>query len=100
MTTDERVLKCYTDKIGCCKVTDGGGEGEWQFPNGSDVKRMDFNHYFYRDRYANIVRLNWRNDIDTMIPSGIYCCIIPGVIQMACVGVYPDNNGKNIIFLE
>ena len=92
-TTDEieGVLKCNTDKEGCCKHT-VGGEGEWQFPNSSNVAIQSYNNSLYRNRGTNIVRLRWRND--SLIPSGIYCCIIPAVTQMACIGVYPENDGK------
>ena len=94
MTTDERVLKCYTNKSGCCDDY-RTREGEWQFPNGSNVSTFgDGSNFFYRNRGTNVVRLYWRNDRSTMIPPGIYCCMIPSVTQTACIGVYRENEGN------
>ena len=91
MTTDERVLKCYTNKSSCCGDYHTR-EGEWQFPNGSNVGTQGYNSSFYRNRGTKIIRLRWRND--SMILSGIYCCMIPSVTQTACIGVYRENEGN------
>ena len=96
MTTDERVLKCYTNRSGCCDDYHTR-EGEWQFPNGSNVSRFgDGSNFFYKNRGTNVVKLNWRND--SMIPPGIYCCMIPSVTQIACSGIYRENEGNQLLF--
>jgi hypothetical protein len=88
---DENILKCHTDKMGCCKPA-SGGIGEWQFPNGSVVRRNGDGDEFYRDRGFGVVNLNWRQN--ARIPTGVFCCEIPNPDQKACIGVYPENLGN------
>ena len=85
------VLQCYTNKSGCCKFS-FGGEGEWIYPNGSEVQKRAGNGDFYRTRGKNpgVVTLAWTEN--AMIPNGVFCCEIPSSVN-ACIGVYPDNEG-------
>ena len=82
-------LQCYTNKSGCCKFNPGG-EGEWIYPNGSEVQTRGDNGDFYRTRGAGVVNLVWTEN--AMIPNGVFCCEIPSSM-IACIGVYPDNEG-------
>ena len=47
---------------------------------------------FYRTRGANpgVVSLIWT--VNALIPNGVFCCEIPPS-QIACIGVYPKNEG-------
>ena len=91
---DTRVLKCYTNKNGCCKFAMGGGEGEWFFPNGSRVRILASGDSVYRNRDRSVVNLKWKIYYDA-IPMGIFCCEIPSYpVQRACIGVYPENKGN------
>jgi hypothetical protein len=91
--TDENILKCHTDKMGCCRPPwASSGIGEWQFPNGSVVRRNGDGDDFYRDRGSGVVNLNWRQN--ARIPPGLFCCEIPDPDQNACIGVYPENFGN------
>jgi hypothetical protein len=89
---DENILKCHTDKTDCCRFEPSGGIGEWQFPNGSVVRKNSDGDDFYRDRGSGVVNLNWRQN--ARIPPGLFCCEIPDPDQNACIGVYPENLGK------
>ena len=56
-------LLCITDSSGCCRGSDnpnGGGQGEWYFPNGSlvAIQGTRYRDIFYRNRGARLVRLN------------------------------------------
>lgn len=87
----KNILKCFTNKDGCCKPT-SGGIGEWLFPNGSTVRRMDFGDDFYRNRDMGVLNLNWKQNV--MIPTGMFCCEVPNPDQNACIGVYPEDMGN------
>ena len=49
-------------------------------------------HGFYRTRGKGVVNLYWREN--AMIPSGIFCCMIPEPDQTTCIGIYPEGEGK------
>ena len=90
---DENILRCHTNKMGCCRFEPAGGEGEWLFPNGSVVRTNGFGGDFYRTRGSGVVNVYWRQNART--PTGLFCCKIPGdPDQKACIGVYPENLGK------
>ena len=89
--TNDNILKCHTNKTNCCKPTTGG-IGEWQFPNGSMVRKYSDGDDFYRNRGPGVVNLNWREN--ARIPTGLFCCEIPDSDQKACFGVYPENLGN------
>ena len=92
MTDENIILRCHTNKINCCKPVTGG-IGEWIFPNGSKVRTISTGDDFYRNRGSGMVNLNWRQN--TRIPTGLFCCEIPGdPYQKACIGVYPENLGN------
>ena len=73
-------LLCITDSSSCCRGFDnpnGGGQGEWYFPNGTAVPiRGDrtTGNFFFRDRDAKIVRLNSRNNPTA---RGRFYCEVP-----------------------
>lgn len=84
---NEDALFCHTDKISCCRSS---REGEWYFPNGSQVG-IEGNAYnfFYRNRdNTGQVRLNHRGN---SIERGLFNCQVPnenGVIQTLNVYIY------------
>ena len=56
-------LLCNTDRNDCCRGIDGAAQGQWYFPDppgGQVLIRGNRNtgNFFYRDRDAQIVRLN------------------------------------------
>ena len=87
------VLQCFTDKMGCCNVIPNR-EGEWKYPNGSQVQIRGRNGDFYRTRGDDpgIITLHWTEN--ALIPEGVFCCEIPPR-QFACIGVYPKGAGIN-----
>ena len=59
-------LVCVTTNVNthCCRGADnpnGGGIGEWYFPNGTRILNTPDTN-FYRTRYTQQVRLNHRNN--------------------------------------
>ena len=89
LDTKGGILKCYTNKNGCCKFV-FGGEGEWITPNRSMVTTRGVNGDFYRNRGAGMVNLVWTKN--SILPTGLMCCEIPPD-QKACIGVYPPEEG-------
>ena len=87
---DNGALMCYTDKEGCCKRS---REGEWNYPNGVQVRTNGFGDDFYRDRGPRVVRLHRR--YDAVMPIGVYHCEIPNGSGTGhiYVGVYPQGQG-------
>ena len=78
----DTALLCYTNNTNCCT----NKEGEWYFPNMTQVKSKGDNRaygsvdFFYRNRHKQVVRLHrYRNATET----GHYYCEIP------------DSNSKN-----
>ena len=78
--TDSGALECHTDDTTCCRGKDnpnGGGRGEWYYPNGTMVPAPGGDDGFYRSRDHMVIRLN-RGGKLTLSPTGIYRCDIPG----------------------
>ena len=74
-------LLCITDSSSCCRDGDnpnGGGQGEWYFPNGNQVEIQGTRtgDFFYRNRDARIVRLN-RFGTSTPPERGRFSCVVP-----------------------
>ena len=71
-------LFCLTDSAQCCRGGDnpnGGGLGEWYFPDGIVVQAGSEGGNLYRNRDKSIVRLNRRNNAQS--PTGVYRCEVP-----------------------
>ena len=71
-------LLCRTYRTDCC--SDGHGEtrqGEWLYPNGTQVRTSASDDDFYRNRGTGVVILNRRNDATG--PTGLYCCEVASV---------------------
>ena len=64
----DKALLCVTDRIGCCS------EGEWMYPNNTQVPIDRAGLDFYRNRGPQVVRLNRRNN--AVSPTGQYRCSI------------------------
>ena len=76
--TDGGALECHTDDTTCCRGIDnpdGPGRGEWYYPDGTVVPSPGGGTGFYRTRDHMVIRLN-RDD--TLQPTGVYRCEIPG----------------------
>ena len=70
-------LLCVTDSTQCCRGSDnpnGGGLGEWYFPNGTLVPTGSTTS-IYRNRDNSTVRLNRKNNAQS--PIGVYRCDVP-----------------------
>ena len=63
-------LACVTDKMPCCQT-----EGQWYYPNGSQVRHSSGRNRFYVERTnegsANLLRHN-----NVLEPYGEFCCKI------------------------
>ena len=68
----DAALLCVTDNINCCSVSSGG---EFYYPNGSKVKVRAAGDSLYRNRRAQVIRLNRR--ANSLSPLGRYKCEIP-----------------------
>ena len=62
--TEAGGLLCNTNRIGCCRSSDGVAQGQWYRPDGTQIGTLgtesanDPVDYFYRDRFTRVVRLN------------------------------------------
>ena len=78
--TESGALECHTDDLSCCEGTDNPnatGRGEWYYPDGTIVPPLDNDvDGFYRTRNHTVIRLNRGGN--TLSPTGIYRCDIPG----------------------
>ena len=89
--SDTNALYCFTNRSGCCRGSDGGANGEWFFPDGSQIDEngiistLDFS----RNRGPSVVLLNRRNN--AMEPTGFYRCEVLdalNVLQSIHIGLY------------
>ena len=90
-------LQCTTDKNPCC-MNMSNREGEWLFPNTSQVPGQAMTHVtFYRNRGDDgIVNLNQLYH-NTTAPTGLFCCVVPDdddAMQTLCAYI-----GKWLIFV-
>ncbi len=76
-------LVCVTSNVNtmCCRGSDnpnGGGQGNWMYPNGTIVFGNAFNQFdnFTRSYHTQQIRLN-RKRPDVMSPTGVYTCEVP-----------------------
>ena len=87
------VLYCFTNRMGCCRLEDGGINGEWFFPNRSAMEgngkfsTLDFS----RNRGPSTVLLNRRNNA-----TGLYHCEIldRNILQSVYIGLNISNGGQ------
>ena len=90
-STSSSALFCVTDNAECCRGSDnpnGGGLGEWYFPDGTLVPTGNTNS-IYRNRDRSAVRLNRMSTVEA--PTGVYRCEVPdasGTNQSVSVGLY------------
>lgn len=70
----EQALLCKTNRVDCCG-TPPNRRGEFYYPNDIRVPISKQLHGFYRNRGAQVVRLNRRAGVTS--PSGKYRCEIP-----------------------
>ena len=88
---DDDALLCHTDKPDCCNpfLVYGIRAGEWYYPNGSRVGiQGGYQDEFYRNRRAQVVRLNRRQG--TFTARGLFRCEVPdasGIIQTVFVNI-------------
>ncbi len=91
--TTETALTCRTDSTICCRGRDNpnsaDGLGDWLFPNGTAVVRIQDitdsdTDVLYRSRDTGSLRLHRRGSVSG--PTGSYCCVIP------------DSTGEDVTF--
>ena len=95
---DTAALLCLTDRVACCRGSDGGAGGDWYFPDGGLVPFEFEDTSIYQNRGASRVRLNRRNNAQS--PTGVYRCEIPDASrtnQRIYVGVVTNANGAGEI---
>lgn len=68
----ENALLCVTDNIGCCRTN---LEGEFHYPDNSQVPVRAVGESLYRNRGEGFIRLNFNGNAGT--PLGRYRCAIP-----------------------
>lgn len=71
---NEQALLCKTNRVICCG-TPPNRSGQFYYPNGIQVPISKHLHSFYRNRGAQVVRLNRRAGVTS--PIGKYRCEIP-----------------------
>ena len=85
-------LSCFTDLIQCCNSASGRVDGNWLFPNGSNVSLgssqagLDFSV----ERGLSVVHLNRKNNAKS--PTGMFCCKIPdatSTVVEVCIMITP-----------
>ena len=84
-------LVCVTSNVNttCCRDADnpnGGGQGNWRYPNGTRVLRNHANRNgdFTRSSHSQQIRLN-RKRPDVMSPTGVYTCEVPDESNTAMI---------------
>ena len=88
-------IQCITDKMPCCGVEE---VGEWLFPSGQVVPGLEDAVSFYVNRGKNDGTVNLNRLSDSMVPTGMFCCVIPDALEnthYVCVGVASiDSEGQ------
>ena len=86
-------LLCLTDRTQCCTTP---GQGQWMFPNKSDILFRSIK--IYRIRGFSSLILNRESDV--VGPTGIFTCQIPtnqsDTNKYLYIGVY-DDAGKGVL---
>ena len=75
---DGNSLRCLTPLMPCCGGDDnpnGGGLGDWRFPDGSVVPSRSSGDDLSMTREASSILLHRINNV--MSPTGVYTCEIP-----------------------
>ena len=75
---EDNGLQCVTDKMPCCHEEE---IGEWLFPSGQVVPRLVDAVSFYVNRGKNDGTVNLNRLNDSMVPTGIFCCVIPDALE-------------------
>lgn len=93
-------LLCLTDKD---IYTIRPREGEWYFPNGTQVPIEGTGWRFYRDRRTKIVRLHQR--VSSTRVFGMFRCVVRDSINVPhtlYAGIFPSQEGNtyNIINVD
>ena len=66
-------MLCRTDLTTCCASSTGvSGQGDWIYPNGTEVRNRPSDDDIFRTRGDMVVRLHRSNNATT--PLGKYCC--------------------------
>ena len=71
---NENALLCKTDLVTCC-VTQSNRFGRFHYPSGETVLVKKAERGFYRNRGAQVIRLNRREGVTS--PAGRFHCAIP-----------------------
>ena len=79
----DAALQCTTNRVGCCRGSDGKAAGEFYFPNGEQVPILGHDpsiRIYFRNRETGFVRLNRRS-------------VATETGQLRCEIYIPDANG-------
>ena len=96
-------MECQTDLTTCCSNSDGAHRGDWYFPDGN---RLPFPQSTGIYEARDSQRVDLRRNYDSLIITGIYCCIVPTIAvhhvkdtsvrdRPVYVGLYFSNGGKS-----
>ena len=70
---DSEAVLCRTDLTTCCTgSSSGSGQGDWIYPNGTEVRNRPSGDGIFRTRGDMIVRLHRMGNV--VAPTGQYCC--------------------------
>ena len=84
-------LYCITDRVNCCRQSDGGASGEWYKPGETtpvDGNGLTSTQTLSKSRNSSVVALHRRKD---NIPTGLYRCELlnsGGENQSIYIGLY------------
>ena len=70
---DSAAVLCKTNLTTCCAVSSGvSGQGDWIYPNGTEVGNRRSGDDIFRTRGDMVVRLHRMDNV--VVPTGQYCC--------------------------
>ena len=70
---DSAAVLCRTDLTTCCTLSTGvSGQGDWIYPNGTEVRNRRSSDDIFRSRGDMVVRLHRMDNV--VAPTGQYCC--------------------------
>ena len=87
-------LQCITDRIPCCRAQQ---IGKWLFPDRTVVPEQENATLFYINRGLDDGTVNLNRVNDSMMPTGMFCCVIPdaeGVVNYICVKLIGNKGGS------
>ena len=75
-------LQCITYKMPCCRFSFRAGEWYMYTPERTIVPGPGTSVNFYRNRGYDDGTVNLNRPSDVMIPTGLFCCVVPDVLNV------------------